>query len=88
MNETEEAQKREEIEANREDERYERQRRHEFELEEKRNKWLKQHQQTAKLPKLEITMFSGSPVDGKRFWEQFEAEVDKANIPGVTNILT
>lgn len=34
-----------------------------------------------KLPKLVITKFSGTHVDWLRFWNQFEAEIDTAQIP-------
>ena len=38
----------------------------------------------AKLPKLVITKFNGSPLDWLRFWNQFEAEIDKADVVPVT----
>ena len=34
----------------------------------------------AKLPKLVITKFQGTHLDWQRFWEQFEAEIDKSDI--------
>lgn len=37
-----------------------------------------------KLPKLVITKFNGTHVDWLRFWNQFEAEIDTAQIPAVT----
>ena len=37
-----------------------------------------------KLPKLVITKFSGTHVDWLRFWNQFEAEIDTAQISAVT----
>ena len=39
---------------------------------------------SAKLPKLVITKFRGELTDWPRFWSQFEAEIDKAEIAGVT----
>ena len=39
---------------------------------------------TAKLPKLVITKFRGDLTDWPRFWSQFETEIDKAEIAGVT----
>ena len=41
-------------------------------------------EKSAKLPKLEITKFRGELTDWPRFWSQFEAEIDKAEIAGVT----
>ena len=38
----------------------------------------------AKLPKLVITKFKGTHLDRTRFWNQFEAEIDTANIPQIT----
>ena len=38
----------------------------------------------AKLPKLIITKFKGTHLDWKRFWNQFKAEIDSANIPQIT----
>ena len=37
-----------------------------------------------KLPKLVITKFKGAHLDWTRFWNQFEAEIDTANIPQIT----
>ena len=39
---------------------------------------------SAKLPKLVITKFKGTHIDWLRFWSQFEAEVDAAEIAKVT----
>ena len=47
---------------------------------------LKTEQQTAKLLKLEITKFNGTCLDWLRFWEQFEAEVDKSNKAAITKL--
>ena len=41
----------------------------------------------AKLPKLVITKFNGSPLDWLRFWNQFEAEIDKADVAAVNEVL-
>ena len=38
----------------------------------------------AKLPKLVITKFNGTHQDWLRFWNQFEAEVDKAQVSPIT----
>ena len=38
----------------------------------------------AKLPKLMITKFNGTHLDWLRFWGQFEAEIEKSNIPLVS----
>ena len=34
----------------------------------------------AKLPKLVITKFNGTHTDGPRFWNQFKAEIDSADV--------
>ena len=39
---------------------------------------------TTKLPKLVVAKFRGELTDWPRFWSQFEAEVDRAEVPGVT----
>ena len=39
---------------------------------------------TAKLPKLVISKFGGALMDWPRFWNQFEAEIDRSDVPGVT----
>ena len=39
---------------------------------------------TAKLPKLVISKFRGELTDWPRFWSQLEAEIDRAEVPGVT----
>ena len=39
---------------------------------------------TAKLPKLVITKFGGTLTDWPRFWNQFEAEIDRSEVAGVT----
>ena len=38
----------------------------------------------AGLPKLVITKFKAIHLDWTRFWNQFEAEIDSANIPRIT----
>ena len=40
--------------------------------------------ETAKLPKLVIPKFRGELTDWPRFWSQLEAEIDRAEVPGVT----
>ena len=62
-----------------EEDRFERQRRFELELEEKKLRRLKEEQQKARLPKLQMSKFDGSVVDWVRFWEQFETEIDKCS---------
>ena len=51
-------------------------------LEEEREKYQgsKDQKLKAKLPKLEITKFQGTHVDWLRFWSQFEAEIDQAEL--------
>ena len=39
---------------------------------------------TAKLRKLVISKFRGELTDWPRFWSQLEAEIDRAEVPGVT----
>ena len=43
---------------------------------------------SAKLPKLVITNFDGAATDWMRFWNQFESEIDQADVPAVTSSLT
>ena len=38
----------------------------------------------AKLPQLVIFRFRGELTDWPHFWSQFEAEIDRAEVPGVT----
>ena len=38
----------------------------------------------AKLPKLVVTKFKGTPTDWLWFWDQFAAEIDSADVPQVT----
>ena len=38
---------------------------------------------TAELAKLVISKFRGELTDWPRFWSQFEAEIDRAEVPGV-----
>ena len=55
---------------------------HEFEknVEEAKSKSLKESKSNAKLPKLVITKFQGTPLDWQRLWSQFETETDEAEI--------
>ncbi|XP_028408199.1 uncharacterized protein LOC114530777 [Dendronephthya gigantea] len=62
----------------------EQQTQHEMKMEKLRNEQGKLQGKNAKLPKLIITKFNGTPVDWLRFWNQFEAEVDKADVAPVT----
>ena len=43
---------------------------------------------TAKLPKLVISKFRGELTDWPHFWSQLEAEIDRAEVPGVTKFRT
>ena len=54
------------------------------ELELQRLERFKKEQQTAKLPKLTITSFKGTWLDWFRFWEQFEAEVNRTNMSAIS----
>ena len=64
---------------------------HQFELE-KQNKAENAVKSTsnatslgrAKLPKLVITPFQGTHIDWMRFWNQFETEIDKAEVSAIT----
>ena len=38
----------------------------------------------ARLPKLVITKFGVTLTDWPRLWNQFEAEIDRSDVPGVT----
>jgi predicted ribosome quality control (RQC) complex YloA/Tae2 family protein len=40
----------------------------------------------AKLPKIEIEKFNGSPLDWSRFWNQFSETVDKRSIAPVNKL--
>ncbi len=39
---------------------------------------------SAKMPKLVISKFDGTPQDWMRFWGQFEAQIDKSSVDAVT----
>ena len=79
-----EAQKHDKIEAREEAKRVkllqeeENRREIENQLEDRCLKRLRAEKQTAKLPKLEISKFKGTPLDWIRFWEQFKSEIDNA----------
>ena len=47
---------------------------------EKKTEEKKEQDINAKLPKLVITKFKGTPADWLRFWGQFAAEVDATNV--------
>ena len=57
---------------------------HELKMDKIRKENEKQRQTNAKLPKLVITKFNGTPLDWLRFWNQFEAEIDKADVAAIT----
>ena len=57
---------------------------HELKMDKTRKENEKQRQTNAKLPKLVITKFNGTPLDWLRFWNQFEAEIDKADVAAIT----
>ena len=50
----------------------------------KKTEEKKEQDINAKLPKLVITKFKGTPADWLRFWGQFAAEVDAANVSQIT----
>ena len=49
-----------------------------------RNKIANEERVNVKLPKLVITKFDGTSLDWFRFWNQFESEIDKAEIGSVS----
>ena len=51
---------------------------------EKRDKIVNEERVNVKLPKLVITKFDGTSLDWFRFWNQFESEIDKAEIGSVS----
>ena len=51
---------------------------------EKRDKILNEERVNVKLPKLVITKFDGTCLHWFRFWNQFESEIDKAEIGSVS----
>ena len=51
---------------------------------EKRDKIVNEERVNVKLPKLVITKFDGTSLDWFRFWNQFESEIDKAEIDPVS----
>ena len=89
-----EARKREDIEAREkerqlrirqeEEEKQKRQRRYDLQCDEIRLQSWKEEQNTARLPKLEISKSKGDSLDWNRFWEQFEPEIDNTSKPAVT----
>ena len=66
-----------------EDEKQERLRRYDLQCEEIRLQRWKEEQNTARLPKLEISKFMEDSLDLNMFWEQFESEIDKTSKPAV-----
>ena len=85
MDDDKEARKRHDIEAREEEkrmiirqeeeEKQERLRRYDLQCEEIRQQRWKEEQNTARLPKLEISKFMGYSLDWNRFWEQYESEI-------------
>ena len=57
---------------------------HELKIEKARKEGEKTRNTNAKLPKLVITPFNGTPLDWLRFWNQFEAEIDQADVAPIT----
>ncbi|XP_028415664.1 uncharacterized protein LOC114539027 [Dendronephthya gigantea] len=57
---------------------------HEIKLDKTRKEYEKARSTSAKLPKLVITPFHGTHLDWLRFWNQFECEIDKADVAAVT----
>ena len=49
-----------------------------------KQKELEEKTSTVKLPKLSITLFSGTAIDRVRFEYQFSAMVDSQSVPAVT----
>ena len=67
-----------------EEEKYERKILLEKKLEENLKGMTSHKAVNTKLPKLVITKFNGTHFEWLRFWNQFEAEIDTAQIPAVT----
>ncbi|XP_068739951.1 uncharacterized protein [Montipora capricornis] len=57
---------------------------YEAKIEENRKCQIKEQSINAKLPKLQITRFNGTHTDWLRFWNQFKAEIDSADVPQIT----
>ena len=57
---------------------------YEAKVEENRKCQIKEQSINAKLPKLQITRFNGTHTDWLRFWNQFKAEIDSADVPQIT----
>ena len=51
----------------------------------RRDKIVNEQRVIVKLPKLVITKFYGTSLDWFRFWNQFESDIDKAEIGPVSN---
>ena len=51
---------------------------------ESRDKFVNEERVNVKLPKLVITKFDGTSLDWFRFWNQYESEIDKAEIGSVS----
>ena len=69
-----------EIEISHEEKKLELRRKYEKKMEESHFKSMKEDKQSVKLPKLVITKFQGTHLDWQRFWNQFETEINRAEI--------
>ncbi len=77
-------QKQLEVENKMEREKLEQKLKFERKLEEMKTAVSNEQSSKVKLPKLIITKFQGTNLDWFRFWNQYEAEIDKAKIDSVT----
>ena len=73
-----------EIEISHEEKKLELRRKYKKKMEENQFKSMKENKQSMRLPKLVITKFQGTHLDWKRFWTQFETEIDRAEIGQIT----
>ena len=73
-----------EIEINHEEKKLELRRKYEKKMEESQFRSMKEDKQSVKLPKLVIMKFQGTHLDWQRFWNQFETEIDRAEIGQIT----
>ena len=53
-------------------------------MEESQFKSMEEDKQSVELPKLVITKFQGTHLDWQRFWNQFETEIEQAEIGQIT----
>ena len=73
-----------EIEISHEEKKLELRRKYEKKMEESQFKSMKEDKQSVKLSKLVITKFQGTHLDWQRFLNQFETEIDRAEIGQIT----